>query len=175
VTAHVRLRTAPCLVVASALLSACGSSRPPPDAALSPAPAHSSSAPPTTDATTQPSSRQQPRGRKPSPHQVTAAISTVRRYLRSWATQGPSRAGRYLVTSQQPTSDQGAPRISTGTVTSYRLYRWRGPNDFTLLVSMNLRFTNDPIAWSQGRNDRFVTVHRAEGPVRYRLEFATGP
>ena len=174
-TVSVRLRTAVCLVTASALLSACGNSRPAPDAAVSPTPAPSSSAPPTAGATTSPPSRQQPRGPKPGPHQVAAAISTVRRYLRSWATHGPSRASHYLVASQRTTSDQGAPRISTGTVTSSRLYRWRGPNEFTLLVSMNLTFTNNPLAWNPGRNDRFVTVHRANDRGPYRLEFATSP
>jgi hypothetical protein len=175
VTLCVRLRTAACLVAASALLSACGNSRPASDAAVSPAPAHSSAAPPITESTTSPSSRQHPRGPKPSPHQVSAAISTVRRYLRSWATQGPSRASHYLVASQRATSDQGVPRISSGTVTLSRLYRWRGPNEFTLLVSMNLRFKNNPLAWNPGRNDRFVTVHRAGHRGPYRLEFATSP
>ena len=99
----------------------------------------------------------------------------MRRYLRAWATQGPTQAGRYLVPSQRATSDKGTPHLSSGTVTSYRLYRWQGPNELTLLVSMNLTFTNDPLAWTRGSNDRFVTARRSGEHGRYRLEFATGP
>jgi hypothetical protein len=176
VTVSGRLRSAAYLVAAAtAVLGACGNSHPAPDSVGTPAPTHSSSAPSLADATTSPSLRQQPRGPKPSRHQVTSAITTVRRYLQAWATQGPSRASRYLVASQRTTSDQGVPRISSGTVTSYRLYRWKGPTEFTLLVSMNLRFTHNPLAWNPGSNDRFVTVHRARDRRRYRMEFASGP
>jgi hypothetical protein len=72
------------------------------------------------------------------------------------------------------TSDQGSPRISAGTVRSYRLDSWKGPTEFTLLVTMNLTFTNDPLGWKRGINDRFVTAHRA-GDHGYLLEFATSP
>lgn len=73
------------------------------------------------------------------------------------------------------TRDEGSPRISAATVTKYRLYGWKGPSEFTLLVSMNLTFTNDPMGWSLGKNDRFVTVHRVGHLHRYLLEFATSP
>ena len=174
-TVSARLRSAACLVAAIAILGACDNSHPAPDAVGTPPPTHSSSAPPVADATTSLSLRRQARETEPSRHQVTAAITTVRRYLQAWVTQGPSRAIRYLVASQRTRSDQGLPRISSGTVTSYRLYQWKGPTEFTLLVSMNLRFTNNPLAWNPGRNDRFVTVHRAGDRSRYRLEFATSP
>jgi hypothetical protein len=73
------------------------------------------------------------------------------------------------------TSDEGSPRISAGTVTSYRLYRWKGPREFTLSVSMNLQFTNNPMAWNRGMNDLFVTAHRVGHHHGYLLEFATSP
>jgi hypothetical protein len=72
------------------------------------------------------------------------------------------------------TSDQGSPRIRAGTVRSYRLDSWKGPEEFTLYVSMDLTFTNDPLAWSRGINDRFVTAHRS-GDHRCLLAFATSP
>ncbi len=99
----------------------------------------------------------------------------MRRYLRAWATQGPTRASRYLVRSQRATSHQGTPHISSGTVTSYRLYERQGSNQLTLLVSMNLTFTDDPLAWNRGSNDRFVTARRSGRHGRYRLELASGP
>jgi hypothetical protein len=73
------------------------------------------------------------------------------------------------------TSDEGSPRISAGTVTTYRLYGWKGPREFTLLVSLNLTFTNDPMGWNRGKNERFVTAHRVGNLRRYFLEFATSP
>jgi hypothetical protein len=169
-----RVRSAACLVAASAILGACGNSHPAPDAGGTPTPNNPSTAPSVSDVTTSPSLGR-PRGPKPSRHQVTSAISTVRRYLQAWATQGPLRASRYLVASQRPKSDQGVPRISSGKVTSYRLYRWKGRNEFTILVSMDLRFTITTLAWNPGNNDRFVTAYRAPDRSRYRLEFATSP
>lgn len=100
---------------------------------------------------------------------------TLRRYLRVWAAEGPSAASRYLVAREQTTSDRGSPHLASGTVRSFRLYRWRGPRQFTLLVSLDLRFTGNPLAWNRGLNDRFVTVRRSRPPGRYFLEFATGP
>jgi hypothetical protein len=111
---------------------------------------------------------------RPARHRVEAVVRTVRRYLHAWAAQGPSAASRYLVADERTTSDQGAPRLASGTIRSYRLYRWQGPRAFTLLVSLDLRFTGSPLAWNRGLNDRFVTVHRT-GHSGYLLELATGP
>jgi hypothetical protein len=72
------------------------------------------------------------------------------------------------------TSDQGSPRIGAGRVSSYRLDSWKGPKEFTLMVSMDLTFIDDPMAWDRGINDRFVTAYRV-GDHRYLLEFATSP
>jgi len=43
----------------------------------------------------------------------------------------------------------------------------------TLLVGLDLRFADDPMAWSEGRNDRFVSIHRDGDGVL--LELASGP
>ena len=102
-------------------------------------------------------------------------MTTLRAYLHAWVTEGPSRASRYLVTSQRMTSDEGSPRISAGAVTSHRLDGWKGPKEFTLVVSMNLTFINNPQAWNRGMNDRFVTAHRVGQHHGYLLEFATSP
>ena len=111
---------------------------------------------------------------RPARHQVEAAVRTVRRYLHAWVAQGPSAASRYLVADERTTSDQGAPRLASGIIRSYRLDRWQGPRAFTLLVSLDLRFTGSPLAWNRGLNDRFVTVHRT-GHSGYLLRFATSP
>lgn len=102
-------------------------------------------------------------------------MSTLRQYLHAWVTEGPTRASRYLTPSERISSDHSAPRISAGTIRSYRLYSWKGPKEFTLLVSMNLTFTTDPLAWNRGINDRFVTARRTGQPDGYLLEFATSP
>jgi hypothetical protein len=102
-------------------------------------------------------------------------VTTLRAYLHAWVTEGPSRASRYLVTSQRATSDEGAPRISKGVVTSYRLYGWKGPAEFTLYATLSLTFVNNPMAWNRGTNGRFVTAHRVGHRQGYLLEFATSP
>lgn len=112
---------------------------------------------------------------RPHRREVLAAVNTLDKYLRVWVTQGPVRASRYFVASERVTSDQGAPRISAGSIRSYRLYSWNSLTDFTLLVSMNLKFTTDPLAWNRGINTRFVTVRSTAQHNGYLLEFATGP
>ena len=101
-------------------------------------------------------------------------MGALRRYLDAWAGEGPARASRYLVAGRRLESDQGVPRISAGTVTSYRLYRWKGPERFTLLVSVDLHFTSSTMAWNRGINSIFVTAHRS-ADHGYLLEFATSP
>jgi hypothetical protein len=55
------------------------------------------------------------------------------------------------------------------------LYRWKGRGHFTLLVSLDLTFKGNPVAWNRGSNDRFVTAHEVGAHRRYLLEFATSP
>lgn len=102
-------------------------------------------------------------------------MTTVRQYLRAWVNEGPARASRYLVADQRTTSDQGSPRLVAGKVLSYRLYRWEGPREFTLVVSMNLTFDGSRMAWNRGVNDRFVTARWDNHQHVHLLEFATGP
>ncbi|CAN5349408.1 hypothetical protein BH09ACT12_BH09ACT12_27210 [soil metagenome] len=102
-------------------------------------------------------------------------MATVRHYLRTWVTEGPTQASRFLVADQRTTSDRGAPRLAEGKVTSYRLHGWEGPREFTLLVSMSLTFASNPLAWNRGVNERFVTAHRVGHRDGYELEFATSP
>lgn len=134
-----------------------------------------SSAPssPASDPSASPSPTPSRRASRPSQQEVDAAVTTLRAYLHAWATEGPSRASRYLVTSQRAPSDEGAPRISKGVVTSCRLYGWKGPAEFTLYATLSLTFVNNPMAWNRGTNGRFVTAHRVGHG--YLLEFATSP
>jgi hypothetical protein len=103
------------------------------------------------------------------------ALATLRRYLHAWALEGPTRASRYLVAAQRVRGDRGATLLASGTVESHRLYRWSRGSRFTLLVTMDLHFASNPMAWNRGLNTRFVTVHLRHHPRRYLLELATGP
>ena len=160
------------VAVVAVLVSGCGGR-----AAREPAPAAVSSLPPPTSSVlpvTPSSSTSTHQERRPSRAEVAAAAATVRQYLRVWAAEGPSAASRFLVPSQRSRTDRGVPQISAGTVTSYRLDHWDGSGPFTLLVSMDLAFVNDPAGWTRGTNDRFVTAHPT-GDHGYLLELATSP
>lgn len=166
------VRIATVLAAASVLMTACNNSHLAADPSHTPSSSRPSSAP--TAGVTSKSPTVGPSHRAPSQQAVLSAVRTLRQYLHAWATEGPSRASRYLVPSQRMMSDQGSPRILVGTVRSYRLDSWKGPKEFTLYVSMNLTFSNDPMGWNRGINDRFVTAHSI-GDHRYLLEFATSP
>lgn len=101
-------------------------------------------------------------------------MRTLREYLHAWVTEGPARASRYLEPGERLARDDGAPRIRAGAITSYRLDSWRGPGDFTLLVTMDLSFTKNRLSWNPGINTRFVTARTARHGG-YLLKFATGP
>ena len=171
VTVLVSVRIAAGLAAASVLMAACANSHPSHGSVSAPV-----SSGPTVALTSQaPSPSSSHPESRPSQEEVVSAVTTLRQYLHAWVTEGPSQASRYLVTSERMTSDEGSPRISAGTVTSYRLYRWKGPREFTLFVSMNLKFTNNPMAWNRGRNDLLMTAHRVGHHHGYLLEFATSP
>lgn len=166
-TVLVGVRLAVGLAAASALLAACTHGQPAPVSAGTPSSSPPSSAPAVVPTSTSPADR-------PSRQQVFSAVRTLRQYLHAWVTDGPARASRYLEPSERISDDAGAPRISAGAIRSYRLSSWKGPGEFTLLVSMDLTFTNDPMAWNRGINSRFVTARRTQ-PDGYLLEFATSP
>lgn len=67
------------------------------------------------------------------------------------------------------------PRLRTWRIGSVELVRWRDRTDFTLYVSLVLRFEGERYAWHQGENGRFVTAHKQPGQPAYLLELATGP
>jgi len=168
----VGVRVATGVAVAAVLLSGCGSraARETSSAPTSSAPHPTSSVLPVTPS----SATGTDQGPRPSRAEVAEVATTLRRYLHAWSAEGPSAASRFLVPSQRTRTDRGVPRISAGTVTSYRLDHWDGPRTLTLLVSMDLVFANDPAGWNRGANDRFVTGH-STGDRGYLLELATSP
>lgn len=42
-------------------------------------------------------------------------------------------------------------------------------------ATLELSFDGDPVAWSEGTNDRFVTLTWRGGAIPYEIAFATGP
>ena len=105
------------------------------------------------------------------------AIAGLRQYLAMWHERGQVAADqRYKVPSQRLAASDPRPVIlSTGKVVSYRPVRWVSGERFTLLVTMDLRFSGSQGAWNQGSNDRFVTFYWAPAQDRYLMEFATSP
>ena len=106
---------------------------------------------------------------------VRATVDAVRHYLDTWVTDGPARAARSLYPRTRVTSDQGLPRLLSGSLESFEVSRWRGPDAFTLQVTLDLRFDGSPYAWQRGLNERFVTPHRQGEAGPYLLELASSP
>jgi hypothetical protein len=105
---------------------------------------------------------------------VRTGVRVVEAFLDTWRRSGLSVASRtYAVPDQQLRSDAGAPRLRAGSVLDARVSSWESPDHFTLEMSLDLQFEGDPLAWTEGRNDRFVTIMRTAGARR--LAFATSP
>jgi hypothetical protein len=111
-----------------------------------------------------------------TPQQLTAeeAERELQAYLDAWSSDGAAAATqKYLTADQQVETDAEAPHLASGKVI--------GVGDPTTTadgtrfqVALDLRFDDDPVAWTQGRNDRFVYFTRAAGD-RLAMSFATGP
>lgn len=70
----------------------------------------------------------------------------------------------------------GRPAALRARLLAYQVDNWRSSNDFTLLVSLDLRFApGTAMAWNNGPNDRFVHFTLEPGTGTYQLEWATGP
>jgi hypothetical protein len=105
---------------------------------------------------------------------VHAGLRALRGYLATWAADGPAAASRYLVPAQRTGTDAGLPRLERGRLLSYAVAT-RDPEtgEPTLLVRLDLTFHGSPVAWSDGANARYVTLHRDGDQVL--LELASGP
>lgn len=105
-----------------------------------------------------------------------AALARTRDWLAAWARDGAFRSGRtYLEPEYRVTSPTAGPVLIGGRVVTFRPQEWTSADRFTLLVSLDLDFATSPGAWSQGRNDRFITFTRHSPGAPYLLALATGP
>lgn len=107
-----------------------------------------------------------------------SAITELKNYLATWASQGAAAAAeRYLVTDQQISAgDNEGPRLRAGSVKDFTSHSAASLDNFTLLVTLTLEFDGTPHGnWAEGDNTRFVTFTRTQGDPDYRMSFATGP
>ena len=101
-----------------------------------------------------------------------AAANELQDYLNYWHLVGPATASKlFLVPSQR----DGTVKLASGQVLKYHPYVWKSANHFTLLISLDLHFGGWHDAWSQGKNDRFVTFTRASRAQPFLMELNTGP
>lgn len=104
------------------------------------------------------------------------AVAELQSYLNAWSTDGPASASQaYLTADQQVSNDADAPKLASGKVTQVTGARPGPGGELTLQVTLDLTFDGDPIAWTNGVNDRFVTFTPRGGQVPYAMSFATGP
>jgi hypothetical protein len=69
----------------------------------------------------------------------------------------------------------GRPAALQARLVHYQVDSWRSEDDFTLLVTLDLRFPPDAaVAWDQGTNARFVRFSKAASG-HYQLAWATSP
>lgn len=104
------------------------------------------------------------------------AVAELQSYLDAWSTDGPASASQaYLTADQQVSNDADAPKLASGKVTKV-IGAQPGPDgELTLQVTLDMAFRGDPIAWSNGANERFVTFTPGGGQVPYAMSFATSP
>ncbi len=104
------------------------------------------------------------------------AVAELQSYLDAWSTDGPTSASQaYLSADQQVSIDADAPKLASGKVTQVTGAQPGPGGELTLQVTLDLTFDADPIAWSQGVNERFVTFTARGGQVPYTMSFATSP
>ena len=117
--------------------------------------------------------------RAPSNHKLVYArgMRTLRQFLASWERRGlPTAARTYLQSAYQPAPGQPGPDLRSWRIIDYRPISWTSSAQFTVEVELRMRFAGPPIAWSQGRNTRFVTFTRSDAsPSGYTLALATSP
>lgn len=132
------------------------------------------------DGTTRSFTRAQTRSTDPpdtAPPTLTAAQATaeIQAYLDAWGSKGAAIASHaYLTADQQVAHDADAPHLSSGNVIAVTDPQ-PTPDGLRFHVTLDLSFDGDPVAWSQGANERFVFFTPQAGPAAYAMSFATGP
>ena len=105
---------------------------------------------------------------------LRSGVQVIGAFLDAWRRDGAGAASEaYAVPEQQSISDVGVARLRSGSVLAATMSSWESPDQFTLEVSLDLHFDGDPLAWTEGTNDRFVTFTRTGDALR--LAFATSP
>jgi hypothetical protein len=80
------------------------------------------------------------------------------------------RAAVHQLTEPMP----GRPAALRARLVHYQVDSWRSPDDFTLLVTLDLHFPpQTALAWNEGSNGRFVHFSRGPHSQTYQLEWAT--
>lgn len=113
----------------------------------------------------------------PAPTTLTkgTANAELQAYLDAWRTRGPAAASQtYLAADQHVSSDADAPHLASGRVIAVQDGQ-PTPNGLMFPVTLELAFDGDPIAWTEGSNDRFVYFTARDGDIPYQMSFATGP
>jgi hypothetical protein len=123
------------------------------------------------------------------PAVYAAAISEIQSYLTMEVQHGPyAAAAAYLAADEQapvgaattwpvPDADPQTPVLIAGSVYSYEPSSWTSADQFTLYVTLDLRFRGDAgrTNWREGHNTRFFTFSRLTPQTRWRMYVATGP
>jgi hypothetical protein len=116
---------------------------------------------------------------------VAVVTQELQGYLDSWRATGLANAAHlYLGPDQQlPSASGGASPVAPlvlarGRVTAVALQSWTSSELFVVRATLTLVLggSGDTLGnWSNGPNERFVTVERRTGAVPYVLSFATSP
>lgn len=109
------------------------------------------------------------------------ATTELQDYLNAWRNHGPVIASReFLVPNQRGggviiNGKQRNIYLANGTARFDRLWSWASPDEFTLLMTLDLHFKGWPAAWTIGKNDRFATYTWSSKSAHYEMELNTGP
>lgn len=110
----------------------------------------------------------------------TEAAVYLQSFLASWQKNGLYAAGqKYLDSSSRSNQKQANPVLIAGNVKRMQPYSWVSADHFTVLVQLDLRFSEGfsegDGGWGSGTNDRFFTFVRSSESVPYQMTLATGP
>lgn len=110
----------------------------------------------------------------------TQAAQYLQSFLNSWQKNGLYAASQKYLDSHSGTNQkQGNPVLLAGTMTNLQQYSWVSADHFTVMVSLDLRFSAGFLegdgGWGSGTNTRFATFVRSSESASYRMTLNTGP
>lgn len=104
------------------------------------------------------------------------ALAEVTAYLDMWRDKGLTAAIDEFFPGIKTGPDTDELPLLTATIVSYKPSRWASSDNFTLRVTIDMRFPGgDGGAFGDGPNTRFITFTRSPSGHPFLMQWATSP